>query len=163
MPKHLLTKRCPLCKYRRKFIVPPDHCFAEGRQWHKINDTWICYWCVARSKPNGELKLRKELKSLRQIRKLQRKQDVCLAHYLCESCHQRKQTFVRHVPNQHAKIGFVPENPNTQFLKCDSCGILSLHELKHWEIIKQFHHRITKKRKIPISQERGSYEPYTEN
>ena len=59
-----LHRKCPLCKRWRKWTVPPNHIFATGYHWEKINNQWICYWCYARSlnKENELRKLHKELR-----------------------------------------------------------------------------------------------------
>ena len=68
-----LNKKCPKCKRIRKFIVPPDHLFSDGREWGKINDQWVCHWCIARETPDGEDTLRARHAEIRKIKKSKRK------------------------------------------------------------------------------------------
>ncbi len=69
MSKNTLHKKCPKCKRKRTFTVPPDHQFSCGRVWEKRDGSWVCYWCIARETPDGEAKLRLYQKESREIRK----------------------------------------------------------------------------------------------
>lgn len=54
MSNRKLHKRCPQCKHRRKYQVPPEGNFVTGKSWVKRDGRWICYLCVARELPHGE-------------------------------------------------------------------------------------------------------------
>lgn len=56
-------KRCPRCKRKRKYTVPPNHNSPGVKVWEKRDNQWICPWCIARETPDGEAELRKDIKT----------------------------------------------------------------------------------------------------